>query len=211
MLHLQRSPRGPHVTIRTLGRFRVTVDAQPLESPRTHKARALIAYLAMHARSDVARERLMEAFWPEAAPQHARDSLNTALHAIRRSFRHAGFDPDAFLSASRSTVRWLARTDLDADRLAMLEASPRRQRLRAAITAYRGEFLAGGYDDWTVEQRRWLSAAHERALLIAVRDHADVAAARKLLDLNPSDESAHFLLLEALAERGGYVPFGAPM
>jgi DNA-binding SARP family transcriptional activator len=190
------------VTLRTLGHFSVAVGSTQLESPSTHKARALLAFLAMHPGCDLPRERLMETFWPGVDPGRARDSLNTALHAVRRCFRAAGLIPDGFLIATRSVVRWIAETDLDADRLTSLEASPAGEDVEAALAEYRGEFLAGCYDDWSVEQRERLSALHERALRHAVCDLGDAEAARTLLELNPYEESAYLLLLDSEASAG---------
>jgi DNA-binding SARP family transcriptional activator len=193
---------GIRVTIHTLGRFALAVGSTALEAPSTQKARALMVFLAMHIGCDVARERLMEAFWPTADPQRGRDSLNMALHAIRRCFRGAGLAPDAFLVATRSVVRWIADTELDAERVIALGDSPSPAALRAAIDAYRGDFLAGCYDEWCVEQRERLAAAYERALVCAVRDLDDLEAARKLIDLDPYEESAYALLLESETAAG---------
>jgi DNA-binding SARP family transcriptional activator len=188
------------ITLRTLGRFSISVGSTVLAVPSTYKARALLAFLAMNPGRDLARERLMETFWPAVDPQRARDSLNTALHAIRRCFRGARLNPDAFIIATRSVVRWLAETDFDAERLTSLGAAPSPAALRVAIDEY-GEFLPGCYDDWSVEQRERLSASYERALVAAVRDLSDVGAARKLLDLDPYEESAYLLLLNSDAGR----------
>ena len=189
--------RPTHVALHTLGRFALDVGAEPLTAPPTLKARALLTYLAMSAGAEVARELLMDTFWPDAEPQRARDSLNTALHAVRRCFRLGGFIPDAYVVATRTVVRWIAECDVDAMRLRAIAPNPSLLEVRAALADYGGEFLPGCYDDWSVAERERLEGAYERVLIAAVRDYGDLGAARRLLALNPYEESAYILLLDS--------------
>ena len=188
---------GTAVTLRTLGEFRVAVGGVELVPPPTQKARALTAYLAMNRFRDVARERLMEAFWPGSEPCRARDSLNTAIHSVRRCFRDAGLAPGGFIDATRSVVRWSADADVDAESLTGLGDAPSAPAIERALAAYVGEFLEGCYDEWTVAQRERIADAHERALVAAVVDLRDVAAARALVALDPYAEPAYRLLFDA--------------
>jgi len=101
----------------TLGALGLTVDGVRVPRPATQKARAIVAYLVLHRRAGVARERLLELFWPDVDPARSRASLSTALNSIRRCFRSAGLDSSAFLVADKRVVRWTAETEVDLEEL----------------------------------------------------------------------------------------------
>src|SRR5579859_2337064 len=106
--------------LRTLGGFAFRVNGVTTQGPATRKARALMVFLAMNRGVDTARDRLLEVFWPDAAPEHGRASLVTALSSIRKCLRAAGADAAEFLWANNSIVRWTGETAVDAVRFAEL-------------------------------------------------------------------------------------------
>src|SRR5690348_653410 len=59
--------------LRVLGKFSLELAHITTPALSTQKARALLAYLVAHRESEVARERLLEMFWPDATPDAARD------------------------------------------------------------------------------------------------------------------------------------------
>ena len=75
-----------------LGEFRVVVDGHLVDTASSRRTRTLVAYLLAHRRSPVARDVLMERFWPDASPLAARNSLHVALSGARRVFRAAAAD-----------------------------------------------------------------------------------------------------------------------
>jgi DNA-binding SARP family transcriptional activator len=191
----------PGCSLDTLGAFALRVDGRPAPSPSTQKARALLAYLVMHRGKDVARERLLDLFWPDVDPDRARDSLRTALYSIRRSLRTAGVDPDELLSSNKSIVRWNPETALDVDRFVELTEDDAGDSLSAALALYRGDFLEGDYDNWTVVERERLAALYEGSLARALAARSQPAIANKLLERNPYEEAAYAALIDgALAE-----------
>src|ERR1700686_3797490 len=95
-------------SLQTLGKLALLIDDKPINAPSTQKARALLVYLILRARKDVARDALLELFWPDWEPERARQSLKTATWSIRRSLRDAGFEPDDFLSARKTSIQWIA-------------------------------------------------------------------------------------------------------
>jgi DNA-binding SARP family transcriptional activator len=191
----------PGCSLDTLGAFALRVDGRPAPSPSTQKARALLAYLVMHRGKDVARERLLDLFWPDVDPDRARDSLRTALYSIRRSVRTAGVDSDALLSSNKSIVRWNPETLLDVDRFVELTEDGAGDSLSEALALYRGDFLEGDYDNWTVVERERLAALYEGSLARALAARSQPAIANKLLERNPYEEAAYAALIDgALAE-----------
>ena len=154
-----------------------------------------MAFLAMNGHAESSRERIQDAFWPDSDPEHARASLNTALWSIRRCLRGAGVDADQFLSANKSTIRWVAETDVDADRFAKL--ATRDDATREALDLFRGDFLEGDYDDWTVTERERLASLYENVLARAVKTTKDAGAAQRFIERNPYGEEAYAAIIES--------------
>ena len=140
---------------------------------------------------------MLELFWPDAEPKRARDSLKTALWSVRRAIRDGGNDPDAFVAATKSTVRWIAPTMLDADELTALATKDDPQADRAAVALYGGDFLDADYGEWASSERERFAALFETALSRMVVATDDVAIARQLLERNPYDERAYATLIDA--------------
>jgi len=186
----------------TLGRYAITVGDRVLSPPATLRARALLVYLILNRRCDVARERLIEIFWPEGEPERARASLKTATWSIRRLLREGNLDADAMLVADRATMRWSAPIEVDVEALFEAESSDDPARWRAAASLYLGEFLEGDYDPWTVDERERISAAYESLLRRLVAREGDRAAASALIERDPYHEAAYIALIEAALESG---------
>lgn len=187
----------PACSLETLGTFALRVDGRLAPAPSTQKARALLVYLVMHRGSDVARERLMELLWPDADPERGRESLRTALHSIRRSLRGADADADALLTTNKSVVRWTPETKLDIDRFAELADRSDPASLSEALAVYRGDFLEGDYENWTVIERERLSARYEGLLGRALKSANDPEIARRLIERNPYEEEPYVALIDA--------------
>src|SRR5215469_12297175 len=130
-------------SLTTLGGFAFSVDGNQLHSPATRKARALMSFLIMHRGTDTAREKLIDIFWPDADPDHARDSLNTALHSVRRCLKTAALEVDRFLVVTKAVIRWVAETIVDADEFARLATHKQAATDEEALRLYRGDFLEG--------------------------------------------------------------------
>jgi len=134
----------PTLTVRCLGPLRVSRGTAIWGAPAARRARSVLEYLVLHRDRPVPKEVLMDHFWPEATPAAARNSLNVAIHGLRRFLReHDGcsghvvfrnhsylLDPDlrmwvdldefhARLAAARRCRRW-GRED---EELAELEAA----------------------------------------------------------------------------------------
>ena len=131
----------------TLGGFAFAVNGVSVPGPATRKARALMAYLVMNRRTEAARDRLLEIFWPDADPDRARDSLKTALWSIRRCLKTAGVEADDFLQVTKSTLRWTADTIVDAIQFADLAGHDNGNDTREALDLFHGEILEGDYDN----------------------------------------------------------------
>ena len=188
----------------TLGAFTLEIDGITLTMPTIQKARAMLAFLALHRDGDISRERLIELFWPEADPQRSHDNLKTTLWAIRRCFRNSGLDPDGFISATRLVVRWCAPLSVDAEEFANTAAGERSDD-QAALKLYKGDFLEGVSEEWAVSERERLAVIYESLLARSLERSSDVAVAQRMIDRNPYHEPAYAALIDAELTADRYV------
>ncbi len=186
----------------TLGQYALTRDGTSVAPPATLKARALLVFLALHRHADVSRERLLELLWPLADPERARANLKTATWSVRRVLRDAGTDPDASLAVGRATLRWIAPTEIDVERVyAAARADADTNAVRAALGVWGGEFLEGDYEEWVVAERERVASAYETALR-RLTLAGDESAARILIERDPYDGGAFAVAVGAAERRG---------
>jgi DNA-binding SARP family transcriptional activator len=160
------------MTVYLLGELQVVLGDRPVSKWVSGRGRAVLEYLVAHRHTRVRRESLMTVFWPDAAPGAARNSLNVAIHGLRRSLRAVAGDPvvlyrdgsyfidpavdlwvdiEAFEDLVKSARKHLARDDP-----AAAEAG-----FHAATGLYHGEFLAGDpYERWAQVTRERLRLAY---------------------------------------------------
>jgi DNA-binding SARP family transcriptional activator len=189
----------PEVKFRlaVLGDFRFTGDGCDLVPPPTLAARSLLTYLIWSRGAAASREKLIELFWPESEPERGRSSLSTALWSIRRSLRDGGFEPDDVLEAGRTRIAWLAQASLDAHEFELRASADDWGEQQSALELYRGAFLEGHYDDWSVARREHLDALYQQVLMLAVTRADDVESARRLIERGSFDEEPYALLAQA--------------
>ena len=202
-----------------LGGLQIMRGATPLPGLASHKAQALLCYLALTRRPQT-RDALAGLFWSEVPQEEARASLRTVLSLLRKVAA-------AHLMITRDTIAfdphapyWL---DVEVFRhhLSQATASSRPAgatsvALRAAVDLYRGEFLEGFYvlqapafEEWLLGEREWLHGqamqALDRLAAECVREGALSAALdylNRLLVLEPWREEARRELMRVLAALG---------
>lgn len=162
------SQSAPVMTAYLLGTFRVLFDDQPLEEWRSSRGKSILKYMLLHYPMPASRDALMETFWPDNSPDSARNSLNVAIHGLRRSFRpvtkqdvilfedgayslnpaiNLWIDTVAFESHLQNGRRALASEDINQG-LAEFEA---------ATSLYQGNLMEDDpYEDWPVIRREQL-------------------------------------------------------
>lgn len=198
------SARG-QVTVSLLGAPGIEVGGRSVDFD-TRKALAVLAFLAMTPGRQP-RERLAAMFWPEADPERARGALRRTLSAIRTSEVGDRLDADTTTATLRADG-----TSIDALRFRDLRAAGRHAE---AVALYAGDFLAGfglrdapEFEEWQTAQASTLrdELADSLGWLIragreAGRTAAALAHARRWLELDPLNETAHreVMRLHALA------------
>jgi DNA-binding SARP family transcriptional activator len=163
----------------------------------------------------------MDAFWPDAPPAAARNSLNVAVHGLRRAFRAGAAGPVVVLQDGAYRLDEQVRLWLDVDEFELHVADGRRLEaagdLAAAAAAYeralalyQGDLLADDpYEDWPVLAREQLLLAYldalDRLSGLYFGQHqsgACVVLCRQLVQRDPCREDAHRRLMRCFTRQG---------
>lgn len=198
--------------LRTLG----TLDLCASDSRVVHsllaqpKRLALLTYLCVaNPRGMHRRDVLLALFWPDSDREHARTSLRSGLHILRRSLGER-----AVLTHGDDSVG-IARDAVWCDAVAFKEAIAA-ERHEDALGLYRGDLLAGFFVQEAPDFERWLEQERARLRQLAAKAASELAeqraaardlpravsAARRALELAELDERALRQLLELLARSG---------
>jgi DNA-binding SARP family transcriptional activator len=156
------------LTVRMFGSFRVVLNDCEIENWPSGRGRAIFKYLLTHRDRPLARDVLMEVFWPEVSPESARNSLNVALHGLRQALRAADdvqvvvfqngmyrLNPELQIQLDVEEFKrclQLGRRSEEAGDLATAAA-----KYEQAAQLYQGDFMADDLaDDWPVLPRERL-------------------------------------------------------
>ena len=172
---------GPQaLRVRLLGAFEMRVGGRAIEGWRSRKPRQLLAYLAFDPDRPVARETLIETFWPESEPARGANNLSIAVHHIRTRLGELlpdGRGESRGLSVQQGLYRLAPELPWDVDvhafrahvnagnaALAAGRIEETRERLTAAIEVYRGELLESDLaEEWALEPREALGGLFQSA------------------------------------------------
>jgi len=209
------------VIARLLGRFELTVDGRRVDTESSKRTRSALAYLLLHRRTPIARDVLIETFWPSVEPDVGRNRLHVTLCAVRRVLRAA--TPAPVIERHFDTYRFAPGVDVwtdvdrfeqactDASRAARLGDRTRAQRgWERACRLYDGALLpADPYLDWAAPLRETLrlraTEAHTH-LMDGYAARAEYGAAcfvaREVLRDDPCNEPVHRRLMTYYAATG---------
>jgi predicted ATPase/DNA-binding SARP family transcriptional activator len=218
------------LSISVLGPLHVTVKGAPVSDFKYNKARALLAYLAMQVGAPQPRAELCALLWPELPEKSARRNLTQVLTALRDALGENETAPEWLLTNTESVqLNPDVTLNVDAARFgALLDDSERHahrswltchmcaERLHAAMTLYRGDFLSqifvadsAPFEEWAL---LWRERLRQRALSALERlaqraewrgDYgAAVALARRQVELDSLREVSHRELVRLLALDG---------
>ncbi|SDJ59250.1 hypothetical protein [Billgrantia gudaonensis] len=198
------------LTLNLLGDLEVIRDGQAVPLPPSKKTRALLAYLALHARP-FSREHLCDLLWE--LPDDPRGSLRWSLSKLRRLVDDPGHPR---LIADRLSVSLDTRAmDIDVNALhAALDTHAETSdpaTLEAIAARYRGPFLEGldlanlhDFHSWCLAERERALRAQTTLLAALVERLATSSPERALphayalVRLSPFDEKARAKLIELL-------------
>ena len=205
-----------------LGAFQVDLDGKSVQGFKSNRVRALLAYLAVESDKPHRRETLAGLLWPDWPDRDALSNLRYSLSNLRNVIDDRIAEPP-FLLISRDSLQFNPASDFWLDVAVLMRSidstvgrSADLDALEQAVALYRGNFMEGfslgdstAFDEWTLLTRerlarKALSALHFLAGMYEKRGEYENAqsTARRQLELEPWDESAHQLLMRTLTLDG---------
>lgn len=198
----------PQLHLTLLGAFRVRrADGREVSIP-ARKTRALLAFLALPAGRLHERDRLAELLWGDSDDARARHSLRQALSLLRRAL------PDALILGDRIGLA-AGAIEVDAMAFDRLAGGHDAASLDGAMQLYAGDLLDGfhppsePFADWHRGERERLRERALQALDLRLAQlHRGgavapaIAAALRLLELDPLREPAHRALMRLYQQQG---------
>ncbi len=211
---------APAAYIEDLGRLTIRVGQRVVVGTDVRrKVLSLLAYLLTRPQFTASREQVVEALWPEMAPEQGANSLNQTAYFLRRVFEpDADDEATAGYLSSRGDLIWLDRElvgSRSSDCLRLI-ASARRDPSPDVIArlaeAYTGRFAVEFiYDDWAVPFRESLHASFldriERSVLSDTRSGAFDRAlfvAQQAMQADPDAEQIELCVLRLYRLTGAH-------
>jgi DNA-binding SARP family transcriptional activator/pimeloyl-ACP methyl ester carboxylesterase len=187
------------VSVRSLGRFQVSVGGGevPADAWRRRRAAELVKLLALTPRHRLHREQVINALWPDLAPDAGAANLHKAAHYARRVLG----SQEAVVLRGEQVALWPdAAVEVDALRferdgeLALRSGDP--DACAAVADTYAGELLPEDrYAEWAGESRDRLRHLHLQLLRRA-------GLWERVVEAEPADEVARRALMRAYADAG---------
>jgi len=176
------------------------------------KSQALLAYLALNSGEVCRRDKLIGLLWSDRGESQARGSLRKALAEVRKAL--GGVDPVPLNTGRDEVFLDASAVEVDAVEFERLIADGAPEALERATELYRGDLLDSiavhdlAFEDWLRGERERLHDLAREAFS-GLLDHqaeigkigAAVAAARRLLALDPLQESSHRTLMKLYARQ----------
>lgn len=212
-----------------LGPYQVSLDRQVITDFAADSARALLAYLALHAHQVHSREQLAELLWPGQAREKGLTNLRAALNRLRSALADQD-GADAMILVTRQTIGLNPLLALDIDVVDVerlmtavhthshraLDRCPHcAHQIRRLVALYRGRFLAGlsvdspTFDEWQrayeEQLQHGLQELYHALTAFYLHRHEFTEAmyyARRQLALEAWNERAQRQLMRALAANG---------
>jgi DNA-binding SARP family transcriptional activator len=204
--------RGARVELhfRCLGQFELLTSSGRGISASRKGGREFLEYLVAHPHSAIARETLIDAFWPDADFETASHRLHVAASGARGALRKIVSDVDPIWCSSIG-YGWhraiVVKTDVE--RFEHCYRTGSLQGFEEGTSLYSGDFLAGEKADWIVRLRlgymHKLVTMLEQLALDALERQAHERAvdyASRLIAIDRAHEDATRLIMRCFAKRG---------
>jgi DNA-binding SARP family transcriptional activator len=212
---------SPELAVHLLGPLCVALDDLAVEDWPSARYRSLFGYLLTHREPWPPREVLMEVFWPGSPPEASRNSLNVAIHGVRRTLRAITDTPVVVYVGGAYQINpglslWLDIDEFE-NRIAAGrlfedagEISMATFEYEFASGLYRGDFLADDpYEDWAALTRERLRLAYLDTLgrlsnlhFTAGHYAACVSLCHSIIERDPCREDAHRRLMRCYSRQG---------
>jgi DNA-binding SARP family transcriptional activator len=211
---------APQVFVEDQGRVEILIGNTRLPgTDLRRKVLALLCYLLTRERFSSARDEVIDALWPDTAPEVAVNSLNQTVYFLRRVFE-PGYkeDTSAGYVQHDSDVLWLDQ-DLISSRsqacrrlIDELQRDPSPPAVQSLSELYRNRFaLDFSYEDWAVPYRDAQHVGYLRIIEGAVSQDLEtghfargIQLARRALEIEPDQESLELCLLRLYRATGAH-------
>jgi DNA-binding SARP family transcriptional activator len=212
---------GVALEARMLGTFELRVDGVGVPASPGHRGYAVLRYLLARPGHAASRDEILDEFWPDVDVDIARNRLQVAVSGVRRALRDITPAPVVEYrdGGYRIAPRVSVQTDVDTFEqwLVAGAAAEADGRVRDALSAYRtaiGLWRGDYASDTPFEQWSMLPREHLRLRYVDALDHMSrlqldagqidegMATAHRMLDVDPSREDAHRLLMRCYAQQG---------
>lgn len=201
----------PSINLLLLGGLTLRLDDEPLDDLRSHKARALLCYLAVTDRSH-SRSSLANLLWSDLPEANARANLRKELALLRRTL-------SPHVNIGREMVEFDCTAPYTLDVESFEEGVQLARGVRDhgdAVAFYKGDFLDGfhvlnapRFDEWMMRRRARLRELVTRTLYQLAEHYTEADAietaidyANRLLYLEPWREEAQRQLMRLYARNG---------
>jgi DNA-binding SARP family transcriptional activator len=210
------------LTIKLLGHPEIFRDPTKPFAPdawTTRRARDILCYIAASKQRRVAKDVLIDAFWPDDDPEVIEKNFHPTISHIRKAlnsrqslkqnfivFREGAYQLNPELSYSIDTEEF-ERLIADAETAKRAKDTEAfRRSLESAYSIYRGEFMSGVYEEWAEERRGFYSEQFIRVVSgLAKLEFAEkrwanaLKYAQEILAADPFREDMHRLIMKVLA------------
>lgn len=157
----------PDIFVSFFGEFLLRGKKGPAGfAPGGKKQKALLAYLLYRSHRKHHKDTLIEKFWPDALPSHGRNSLNVALHGIRRTlelvcpdqkvllFKQDFYQINPDLSIQTDVQSYLQYWEIGQSLEKNLDYSGAIKNYQEGVRIFRGEFMEKiPLEDWFLLER----------------------------------------------------------
>ena len=203
----QAEAPGNRVTASLLGPTGFRLANGTMTNPLPRKSWGLFAYLCLSHGRSVPREELAALLWPQSSDRSGRASLRQELSVLRRGLEEVGF---CGFDSTKDAVSMPEPAGVDALTLLRLPDTAPIEDMRVAADLCKGAFLvdlklrSGPFEEWVWIERERLKNAAIRILTAVLKHevaegnrHGVIAAAERVLQVEPTQEVAYRALMRA--------------
>jgi ATP/maltotriose-dependent transcriptional regulator MalT/DNA-binding SARP family transcriptional activator len=211
---------APRVFVEDQGRVEIHVGSSHIPGTELRrKVLALLCYLITRERFSATRDEVVDALWPDAAPNVAVNSLNQTVYFLRRIFE-PGYNEDmsARYVQHNSDVLWLdqelisSRSQACHQLIVDMPDDPSPVDIDRLSELYRSRFaLDFSYEDWAVPYRDSQHVGYLRIVEAAVTQNLEtgqfargIRLAQRALEIEPDQENLELCLLRLYRATGAH-------
>jgi len=218
----QKADASGSMDVYFFGTFRVCLDGAFVRDWRNAKSKLVLKYLIAHKERSIAKEYLMELFWPNTDPECARNNLNVAIYNIRQALKQNGwkrrsiFYRDGHYCLNPDITIW---TDLDAfvdlvERAKTFAKAGDTAKEMSALASlddlYSGDVLEEDrFEDWVLPLRQRFKELYWDSLIKRAdyyfarhRYKQSIDMYKKIQGIDACDEQVHVRLMTCHARLG---------